>query len=147
MVAVLACSGCNGGISNNSSATYTVQAVRLVPFLRQQYSQHFVDNICILKIDAEVRGYKIYNTYYLYTDFISITSVFHKQSSSATLQGHDVVILEDMIHFHWRPPVIWLEWFFPYQFSYHNKTHFWGINAVKHIIWLHDFKHFLIKGS
>ena len=59
MATVSACSGCNGGISNNSSATYTVQAVRLVPFLRQQYSQHFVDNICILKIDAEVRGYKI----------------------------------------------------------------------------------------
>ena len=31
-------------------------------------------------------------------------------------QGHDVVILEDLIGTVWRPPVMWVEWFRDYKF-------------------------------
>ncbi len=31
-------------------------------------------------------------------------------------QGHDVVILEDLIGTEWRPPVMWVEWFMEYKF-------------------------------
>ena len=31
-------------------------------------------------------------------------------------QGHDVVILEDLIGTEWRPPVMWVEWFREYMF-------------------------------
>ena len=31
-------------------------------------------------------------------------------------EGHDVVILEDLKHFNFRPPIIWTEWFELYKF-------------------------------
>ena len=31
-------------------------------------------------------------------------------------EGHDVVILEDLKHFNFRPPIIWTEWFEMYKF-------------------------------
>ena len=31
-------------------------------------------------------------------------------------QGHDIVILEDLIGTEWRPPVMWIEWFMEYKF-------------------------------
>ena len=79
------CNGCNGGISegSNRSSHYSVRSVRLVPFLIQNYPQHFLDNIKMVKIDTE---------------------------------GHDVVILEDLKHFNFRPPIIWTEWFELYKF-------------------------------
>jgi len=79
------CNGCNGGISegSNSSSQYSVRSVKLVPFLIQNYPQHFLDNIKMVKIDTE---------------------------------GHDVVILEDLKHFNFRPPIIWTEWFQLYKF-------------------------------
>ena len=30
-------------------------------------------------------------------------------------QGHDAVILEDMKNSSWRPPVMWVEWFYGYK--------------------------------
>ena len=41
-----------GGITTNNS-NYQVTSVRLYPFLSSIYSKHFVDNICMVKIDAE----------------------------------------------------------------------------------------------
>ena len=80
------CNSCNGGITegSNSSLFYSVRSVRLVPFLIQNYPQHFLDNIGMIKIDTE---------------------------------GHDVVILEDLKHFNFRPPIIWTEWFEMYKFA------------------------------
>ena len=52
----LGCEGCNGGITYNPEeyfGDYTAQAVRLMPFLIQEYSQEFVDNICLVKMDTE----------------------------------------------------------------------------------------------
>lgn len=51
-----ACKGCNGGITENPEeyfGDYTAQAVRLMPFLLQEYSQEFVDNVCFIKMDTE----------------------------------------------------------------------------------------------
>jgi len=51
--------GCDGGgglmgaITTNTSSNYQVTSVRLYPFLRDMYSKMFVDNICMVKIDAE----------------------------------------------------------------------------------------------
>ena len=48
---------CNGGISDSVSDTsqkIRVQAVRLLPHLLTHYGQHFVDQICFVKIDTEV---------------------------------------------------------------------------------------------
>ena len=52
----LGCDGCNGGITENPEeyfGDYTYLAVRLRPFLLQEYSQKFVDNVCIIKMDTE----------------------------------------------------------------------------------------------
>lgn len=52
----LGCEGCNGGITENPEeyfGDYTVKAVRLMPFLLQEYSQEFVDNVCFIKMDTE----------------------------------------------------------------------------------------------
>ena len=34
-----------------------------------------------------------------------------------SVQGHDVVILEDMKDSLWRPPVMWIEWYFRFKFA------------------------------
>ena len=50
------CDGCNGGITENPEeyfGDYTAQAVRLRPFLLEEYSQEFVDNVCFIKMDTE----------------------------------------------------------------------------------------------
>ena len=50
------CDGCNGGITEDPEeyfGDYTAQAVRLRPFLLQEYSQEFVDNVCFIKMDTE----------------------------------------------------------------------------------------------
>ena len=71
-VPIPGCNGCNGGIANNNSRSsntntntnntktytntgngYSVPSVRLVPFLKDRYSQDFIDNICLVKIDTE----------------------------------------------------------------------------------------------
>ena len=51
------CDGCNGGISSLDSAAGAVQAVRLLPYLQQHYSEAFIDQICLVKIDTEVSGH------------------------------------------------------------------------------------------
>ena len=48
------CNGCNGGISSLDPAAAEIQAVRLLPYLQQHYSQAFIDQICLVKIDTEV---------------------------------------------------------------------------------------------
>ena len=46
--------GANGGIAQStSSGDLMVESVRLSPFLHSQYSQEFLDNVCLLKIDTE----------------------------------------------------------------------------------------------
>ena len=35
-------------------AAAEIQAVRLLPYLQQHYSQAFIDQICLVKIDTEV---------------------------------------------------------------------------------------------
>ena len=50
------CDGCNGGITENPEeyyGDYTAQAVRLRPFLLQEYSKDFVENVCLIKMDTE----------------------------------------------------------------------------------------------
>ena len=47
------CGGCNGGITTNTNSGYQVPSVRLYPFLLSHYSKEFIDNICMVKIDAE----------------------------------------------------------------------------------------------
>ena len=47
------CNGCNGGITTNTSSGYQVTSVRLYPFLLSHYSKEFINNICLIKIDAE----------------------------------------------------------------------------------------------
>ena len=37
--------------------------------------------------------------------------------SCCLFQGHDAVILEDMLSHQWRPPILWVEWFRNFQFS------------------------------
>ena len=37
--------------------------------------------------------------------------------SCLLFQGHDAVILEDMLSHQWRPPILWVEWFRNFQFS------------------------------
>ena len=39
-------------------------------------------------------------------------------------QGHDVVILEDLIGTAWRPPVMWVEWFRDYKWIKSEKESF-----------------------
>ena len=39
-------------------------------------------------------------------------------------QGHDVVILEDLIGTVWRPPVMWVEWFRDYKWIKSEKESF-----------------------
>ena len=34
-----------------------------------------------------------------------------------SVQGHDVVIIEDMKDSLWRPPVMWIEWYFRFKFA------------------------------
>ena len=46
------CDGCNGGIVEIETRQ-KVESVRLVPFLLEHFSREFVENICMVKIDAE----------------------------------------------------------------------------------------------
>ena len=53
------CRGCNGGIPSDAKHSqviegFSVQAVRLLPYLEAHYTKKFIDNICIVKIDTEV---------------------------------------------------------------------------------------------
>ena len=53
------CQGCNGGIpadDRNQKVIdgFSIPAVRLLPYLEDHYSQEFIDNICMVKIDTEV---------------------------------------------------------------------------------------------
>ena len=46
--------GANGGIAQSAgSSDLAVEAVRLSPFLQSRYSEQFLDNVCLLKIDTE----------------------------------------------------------------------------------------------
>ena len=46
--------GANGGITQSASRSdLAVEAVRLSPFLHSHYSEQFLDNVCLLKIDTE----------------------------------------------------------------------------------------------
>ena len=51
------CGGCNGGISHVQNRftmdNYSVRSVRLYPYLQHHYSESFIDNICMIKIDTE----------------------------------------------------------------------------------------------
>ena len=61
--AVAGCNGCgNGGISQAEDTSYAVEAVRLLPYLQQHYSQHFIDQICLVKIDTEVTRTQLFAT-------------------------------------------------------------------------------------
>ena len=31
-------------------------------------------------------------------------------------EGHDIVILKDLLNFEFRPPIIWVEWFMKYKY-------------------------------
>ena len=73
-------------------AATTVSNLSNLSYFIQNYPQHFLDKIKMIKIDTE---------------------------------GHDVVILEDMKHFNFRPPIIWTEWFEMYKF----------VNISNNLVW------------
>ena len=60
-VSVGGCNGCNGAISTTKTESdqYSVPGVRLVPFLQEKYSEQFIDNICLVKIDTEGHDQRI----------------------------------------------------------------------------------------
>ena len=63
LYAVEGCNGCgNGGISQAEDTSYAVEAVRLLPYLQQHYSQHFINQICLVKIDTEVTRTQLFAT-------------------------------------------------------------------------------------
>ena len=46
-----------------------------------------------------------------------VSEVWQRCLSWSSFQGHDVVILEDMLNHQWRPPILWVEWFRNFQFT------------------------------
>ena len=40
-------------------------------------------------------------------------------------EGHDVIILQDLVHTTFRPPVIWTEWYALYRFSGKDEDGDW----------------------
>ena len=107
LYAVAGCKGCgNGGISQAEDTSYAVEAVRLLPYLQQHYSQHFIDQICLVKIDTEVTRTQLFAT----------GGEYDKISVNVDIKGHDVTILEDMKNTTLRPPIMWIEWYFSFKF-------------------------------
>ena len=42
-------------------------------------------------------------------------------------QGHDVNILEDMLSHTWRPPILWVEWFWGNKMISYDRSGKWGV--------------------
>ena len=109
---------CNGGQGKISvdGGEYQVESVRLFPFLSEHYSSSFIKNICMVKIDTEVCKLQSKNDL--------------RKIKKSTFQGHDVIILEDLKNFSWRPHILWVEWFIDYKWVYSSKykTKFLEVN-------------------